>query len=197
VLEDAGRLYMIWSGWEGDVNGVQSLYIAELSDPWTVKGPRTRISTPQYGWERVGDLKGEPSHVDVNEGPEVLRRGNRIFVVYSASGCWTDEYGMGMLTAEGGSDLRKAESWKKSATPVFSKAPENGAFGPGHGSFFRSADGSEDWMLYHANAESGQGCGRRRAPRAQRFGWKPDGTPDFGRPVAIGSPVARPSGGGL
>jgi len=49
-------------------------------------------------------------------------------------------------------------------------------------------------MLYHANAEAGQGCGNRRAPRAQRFTWKPDGAPDFGRPIGAGVPVARPSG---
>jgi GH43 family beta-xylosidase len=192
VLEEGARLYMIWSGWEGAVNGTQSLYIAELSDPWTVKGPRVRISTPEYPWEKVGDLKPkaataeDPVHVDVNEGPEILRHGNRIFVIYSASGCWTDYYSMGMLTAQAGSDLLKAPSWKKSAEPVFWQSPENGVFAPGHGSFFHSPDGAEDWMLYHANSASGQGCGGKRAPRAQRFSWKADGTPDFGRPVAAG-----------
>jgi len=53
--------------------------------------------------------------------------------------------------------------------------------------------GTEDGV--EANSESGQGCGNRRAPRAQRFTWKPDGTPDFGRPVATGVEIAAPSGG--
>ena len=101
---------------------------------------------------------------------------------------------MGMLTAEAGSDLLDAASWKKNPLPVFWQSPKAGAYGPGHGSFFRSPDGTQDWMLYHANAESGQGCGGRRAPRAQRFTWNADGTPDFGRPIEIGVPVARPSG---
>jgi GH43 family beta-xylosidase len=77
---------------------------------------------------------------------------------------------------------------------IYFAADASGAFGPGHGSFFRSPDGTEDWMLYHANAEAGQGCGNRRAPRAQPFTWKADGTPDFGRPVGVGVPVTRPSG---
>jgi GH43 family beta-xylosidase len=198
VFEEGGRLYMIWSGWEADASGTQSLYIAELSDPWTVKGPRVRISTPEYPWEKIGDLKPRevtaenPAHVDVNEGPEILRHGSKIFVVYSASGCWTDNYAMGMLTAERGSDLLRVASWKKSPEPVFRQAPGSGAYGTGHGSFFRSPDGTEDWMLYHANAETGQGCGRNRSPRAQRFTWKADGTPDFGRPVAIGVSIAAP-----
>jgi GH43 family beta-xylosidase len=82
VFEQGSRLYMIWSGWEGEVDGVQSLYIAELSDPWTVNGRRVRISTPEFPWEKIGDLKPKvaternpgadpraPIHVDVNEGP--------------------------------------------------------------------------------------------------------------------------------
>ncbi|MEO8372401.1 MAG: glycoside hydrolase family 43 protein [Candidatus Solibacter sp.] len=207
VFEEGSRLYMVWSGWEGEVNGAQNLYLAELSDPWTVKGPRVRISAPDLPWERVGDLKPrrdpeenpglnqmDPLHVDVNEGPEILRHGNRIFVVYSAGGCWTDYYSMGMLTAEVGSDLLKAASWKKSPVPVFWQSPKVGAYGTGHGSFFTSPDGSHSWMLYHANPEAGQGCGRQRSPRAQPFTWKSDGMPDFGRPVAIGTPLPRPQG---
>ena len=136
----------------------------------------------------------DPLHVDVNEGPEVLRHGNRIFLVYSAAGCWTDNYSLGMMSAPADGDLLSPASWKKSALPVFWQSPKAGAFGPGHGSFFQSPDGKEDWMLYHANPEAGQGCGRQRSPRAQRFTWKSDGTPDFGRPAAIGAEMARPGG---
>ncbi len=207
VFEQDSRLYMAWSGWERDVNGTQSLYIAELSDPWTVKGARVRISTPEYPWEKVGDLKPrrdpdqnpglntlDPLHVDVNEGPEILRRNGRIFLVYSAAGCWTDYYSLGMLAADQSANLLDPASWHKSPLPVFWQSPQAGAFGPGHNSFFQSPDGTEDWILYHANPEAGQGCGGRRSPRAQRFTWKPDGTPDFGRPAAIGVPLAVPSG---
>jgi GH43 family beta-xylosidase len=209
VLEEGSRLYLIWSGWQGDTNIAQCLYIAELSDPWTVKSPRVRISSPEYPWEKVGDLKPkrdpdenpgqnafDPLHVDVNEGPEVLRHAGFIFVVYSASGCWTDNYSMGMLTARAGTELLDPASWSKSALPVFWQSPGNATFAPGHGSFFQSPDGKEDWMLYHANAEPGQGCGNRRTPRAQRFTWRTDGSPDFARPVPIGAPLARPSGEG-
>ena len=207
VFEENSRLYMIWSGWEGEANGTQNLYIAELSDPWTVKSERVRISTPQYPWEKVGDLKQrrdpevnpglnpmDPVHVDVNEGPEILRHGDKIFLVYSAGGCWTDSYSMGMLTAETGTNLLDAASWIKSPVPVFWQSPKADTYGPGHGSFFQSPDGKEDWMIYHANLQADQGCGNRRAPRAQKFTWNPDGTPNFGRPVGIGVPIARPSG---
>jgi GH43 family beta-xylosidase len=207
ILEHGSRLFMIWSGWEADVNGTQNLYIAELSDPWTVKGPRVRISSPDQPWEKVGDLTArrdpeenpglnriDPPHVEVNEGPEILRHGDNIFLIYSGGGCWTDFYSMGMLTASAGSDLLDPRSWRKSPIPVFWQSAKAHAYGTGHGSFFRSPDGTEDWMLYHANPQPGQGCGSHRSPRAQRFTWNADGTPDFGRPLGLGLPVPRPSG---
>jgi GH43 family beta-xylosidase len=207
VFEQASRLYMVWSGWEADVNVAQNLYIAELSDPWTVKGRRVRISTPEYPWEKIGDLKprtasesnpgadpANPIHVDVNEGPEMLRHGDRIFLVYSAGGCWTDYYSLGILTASASGDLLDPASWRKSPVPVFWLSPEAHAWGVGHNSFFQSPDGREDWILYHANSEPGQGCGNRRAPRAQPFDWRADGLPDFGRPVAAGAAIPAPSG---
>ena len=121
--------------------------------------------------------------------------GSRIFLVYSAGGCWTDYYSLAMLTASSSSDLMNPASWKKSPAPVFWLSPQAHAYGTGHNSFFQSPDGKEDWILYHANSEPGQGCGGHRAPRAQPFTWKPDGTPDFGRPIAAGVSIAAPSSG--
>ena len=133
--------------------------------------------------------------MDVNEGPQILKRGDKIFLIYSASGCWTEQYSLGMLTASADSDLLAPGSWEKTPRPVFESSPGARAYGAGHNSFFKSPDGKEDWILYHANSEPNQGCGRHRSPRAQRFTWKSDGTPDFGRPVPVGRPIRMPSGG--
>ncbi|HEY0003434.1 MAG TPA: glycoside hydrolase family 43 protein [Pyrinomonadaceae bacterium] len=199
VFEHEGQLYLIWSGWEGNSNGQQDIYIARLKNPWTVEGKRVRISKPEYKWEKVGDLgldrdPEDPPHVNVNEGPEVLKHGDKLFLIYSASGCWTDSYALGMLTASAKSNLLDKTSWTKSPQPVFQQAPESGAYGAGHNSFFKSPDGKEDWILYHANPEPREGCGSQRSPRAQRFYWRPDGTPDFGKPVPIGVRIPKPSG---
>ena len=194
------KSYALWAGWPGDTNGVQQIFIARLKNPWTIKGKRTALSTPEYVWEKVGDLDTGAQgvipipHVDVNEGPEILQHGDRIFLVYSASGCWTNYYELGMLTASASSNLTKASSWAKSPVAVFRESPEAGVFAPGHNTFFQSPDGKEDWLLYHANAASGLGCGNQRSPRAQRITWRPDGTPDFGRPIPTSQPIAKPSG---
>ena len=195
VFEHNGQLYMTWSGWEGDTNGRQDLYIAKLKNPWTIEEKRVMISHPEHDWERHGDLNNlnNPPHVDVNEGPQLLKNKDRLYIIYSASGCWTDFYALGMLTASANSNLLDAASWKKSPQPVFKESSEKKVYAPGHNSFFKSPDGKEDWILYHANSEPGQGCGKNRSPRAQKFTWNPDGTPNFGIPVREGAVLAIPS----
>lgn len=195
AMEYKGKLYLIWSGWKGDENGEQDIYIAQMKNPWTVEGKRTLLSKPQYDWELNGDLHDadNPSHVSVNEGPEFLLHGTKIFLIYSASGCWTDFYALGMLTADVNADLLDAKSWKKSSKPVFTQSPEHSVFAPGHNCFFVSPNGKEDWILYHANPHSGDGCGGKRSPRAQKFTWNADGTPNFGEPVAEGVKLDVPA----
>ncbi|MFI5157368.1 MAG: family 43 glycosylhydrolase [Sphingobacteriales bacterium] len=196
VFENEGKLYLIWAGWEGDTNGEQNIYIAQMKNPYTIASKRVKVSSPTYKWELHGDLNdaNDPLHVNVNEGPEMLKHANKLFLIYSASGCWTDYYALGMLTANKNSDLLNPLSWEKSSEPVFKQSPENGVYATGHNSFFKSPDGTQDWILYHANPEPGMGCGTDRSPRAQQFTWRTDGTPDFGVPVKTGVPLTVPSG---
>jgi GH43 family beta-xylosidase len=196
VFAFKNQLYMVWSGWEGDSNGEQDIYIAKMKNPWTIDGYRVRISKPVYEWEKYGDLKNpsDPSHINVNEGPQALVHGDDLFVVFSASACWTDTYALGLLRFAGGSDLLDAKKWNKSASPVFKQSRENHVFATGHNSFFKSPDGKQDWILYHANSQPDQGCGNSRSPRAQPFTWNSDGNPDFGEPVKDGEPLPVPAG---
>lgn len=189
------QMYMIWSGWEGDTNGQQNIYIAKMKNPWTIEGNRVCIAKPQYSWETHGALNdaNNPPQVNVNEGPQALMNKNKLFIVFSASGCWTDFYALGLLEFTGKNNLLDSTAWRKKAEPVFVSAPENGVYAPGHNSFFKSPDGKEDWILYHANSQPGQGCGGHRSPRAQKFTWNKDGTPNFGTPVKPGDPLPLPS----
>ena len=187
-FEHNGSLYFLWSGWEGNVNVRQVIYITKLIDPLTAEGDRVLISKPDYDWEKRG---GNPA---INEGPQVLTHEGKIFVIYSASGCWTDDYSLGMLSASATADLLKADSWTKHPEPIFEKNISGQAFGPGHNSFFTSPDGTENWILYHANPQPGQGCGGHRSPRMQEFTWTDDGFPDFGDPVPLGETLDPPSG---
>jgi GH43 family beta-xylosidase len=195
VFNYRGQLYMIWSGWEGDTNGEQDIFIARMNDPWSINGQRVKISIPTYGWERIGDLNNpnDVPHVNVNEGPVALMHKGRLFIIFSASGCWTDNYCLGMLTFSGGNNLLDSAAWKKNSIPVFKQNVESEVYAPGHNSFFKSPDGKEDWILYHANSARGQGCGGHRSPRTQKFTWKKGGTPDFGEPIKTSITLPVPS----
>ena len=58
--------------------------IAPMKDPLTMSAPRTRLcGNDDYTWERVGERA--PGR-GLNEAPEVLQRGGRVFVSYSCSG---------------------------------------------------------------------------------------------------------------
>jgi GH43 family beta-xylosidase len=194
VFKYKNELYMIWSGWPGYTNGQQNIYIAKMKNPWTMENERILIFAPYFDWEKHGDLDQDtnPDHVNVNEGPQFLEHNGNIFIVYSANGCWTDYYSLGLLSLEG-EDILDPTSWKKHSEPIFKTSEENSVYAPGHNSFFKSPDGSEDWMLYHANSNSGEGCGTKRSPRMQKIEWNEDGTPNFGIPVSEETVLEIPS----
>ncbi len=185
VLEkNDGSLYFIWSGWPGATDGLQNTYIAPMSNPWTISGPRVLISSPSLSWEGW-----------IQEGQQILKRNGKIFLIYSANASWTDDYALGMLTNTDGNVLNPA-SWTKHPTPVFKKYSDanGGVYGPGHGSFTKSLDQTEDWIIYHAAKSSGSGWDRNI--RAQKFTWNPDDSPNFGNPIPTSVPVTVPSGEG-
>jgi GH43 family beta-xylosidase len=194
IFENNGKRYLIWSGHANAVDNTQCLYIAQMSNPWTLSTGRSLISSPQYPWEMIGSSPVS-SLPQVNEGPEILKGPTgKSFLIYSASGCWTDDYALGMLTLKDNGDPMNAADWVKNPNPVFVKRPEAGAYGPGHNAFFKSPDKTEDWIIYHANPAPNQQCGDTRSPRMQKFTWNADGTPNFGQPVQINTPIPHPSG---
>lgn len=177
------QLYLLWSEWQKDE---QLIWIAKMSNPWTIIDERSIISRPTHEWEKSG--------MKVNEGPEVLQKDGKTFIVFSASFCNTPDYKLGVLELTG-TDPIKPDSWNKIDKPFFEKA--NGVFGPGHNGFFKSPDEKEDWLVYHGNSSAEQGCGQTRALRAQKFEWTSASgklLPEFGKPVASGEKTKSPSG---
>lgn len=185
ILQLDGKLYLLYSafsqGQEGQ--GPQQLYIAPMSNPWTLSGPRMLLSTPSLKWELLTGA--------VNEGPVALQHNGKTFIIYSANGCWGPNYQLGMLTYQGGDPL-KAESWKKSPEPAFKGTDK--VWAPGHNTFFKSPDGTEDWIVYHANDTAQGVCDNNRSTRIQKINWNSDGTPNLGVPAAPGVALPVPSG---
>jgi GH43 family beta-xylosidase len=186
VFEHSGKLYAVWSGWQKQADTdktPQNLYIQEMENPFTLKGKRVLLSSPEESWETGGPL-------NINEGPQVLKNGEKVFVIYSCRESWTPEYRQGMLQLKNSkAEPMIKENWIKTG-PVFEGNEK--VFGVGHCSFVKSPDGTEDWIIYHSKKSKNPGW--ERDVRLQPFNWKPDGTPDFGRAIPAGVPVKLPSG---
>jgi GH43 family beta-xylosidase len=128
------------------------------------------------------------------EGPEFLEGPDgRVFMTYSAGACWSDNYALGLMEAKRGGDLLSPKSWTKSPVPVLSSA--NGVYATGHNGFFRSPDGHEQWIIYHANPAAGMGCTSKRAPYISKVSWN-DGAPVFAPPAPAGTRLRKPAGTG-
>jgi|TARA_Y100000310_G_scaffold334935_1_gene415774 GH43 family beta-xylosidase len=181
VLKWRSKLYLIWSGWAGDRNVRQDLYIAPMSDPLRISGKRVLISRPEYEWEKMGTPL-------VNEGPQALINGNDLFIIYSASGSWTDHYNLGQLRLTGIDPLLPT-AWSKTATSVFYGS--SSVFSPGHASFTKSPDGKEDWIVYHTAKHPGAGWNRDVCMK--RFTWDSKGNPVFGQPSTKGVLMDTPT----
>jgi GH43 family beta-xylosidase len=179
LAQQDGRLFFVWSGWPSNRNGRQNIYIAPMSDPATISGPRVLIARPTEDWERIG--------MPICEGPQVLQRNDRTFLVYSASGSWTPDYCLALLVSKTG-DFLNPNDWEKRG-PVFNKTEY--VWGLGHCSFVKSPCQSEDWILYHSKSSKVHGWNDRDV-HAKKFTWTADGLPDFGTPLPRTSTILPP-----
>lgn len=147
VFKYKNQLYFSWSGWETDENVMQQIYIAKMEDPFTISSKRVSISKPTYSWELHG---GTPL---VNEGPAALIHNDDLFLTYSASGCWTNNYCIGLLKLNG-ADLLNKDNWIKYDKPLVEATST--LKGPGHNSFTKI--NNDDYIIFHAfNNDASEG----------------------------------------
>jgi GH43 family beta-xylosidase len=178
VFAHFGRLYGVWSGWDGPADGFpQNLYIAPMSNPWTISGERRCLSRPEHDWEM--------SVAPVNEGPEVVRPpgSGRLFLLYAADASWTQAYKTGLLEWTGG-DVTDPTSWRKLARPFFT--------GGGHGCVVDTPAGSR--LVYHRKLTGDPGWADREICSAP-LSWDADGFPSVG--VRTGGTPVGPSVSGM
>ncbi len=140
------RLYLCSSA---VLDGMQKLIIQELKSPAEPIGEWRVIAEPVYEWERVYPYDGK--WAPINEGAYFVESGERLFIVYSGNGCWSDDYVMGIMELVG-EDILSPECWVKHEEPFMTKG--NGCFGPGHATFFTSPDKAELWICHHCLHES-------------------------------------------
>ncbi|MBE5871636.1 MAG: hypothetical protein E7294_10305 [Lachnospiraceae bacterium] len=176
VFENEGSWYVIWA----QTDGFSSLWIAEIDpeQPNQCISKCTKISVPEYAWERIVE--------NVDEGPSIIKNGDKIYCAFSAAGTGV-EYCIGLLSADKDDDLLDAKSWVKQGYPVLSSADVPGEYGPGHNSFTVDEDGN-DIFVYHARGQecyegkcawhsAGSLYDPCRDARIKRVHWAADGSP--------------------
>lgn len=141
VFTHREKLYAVWAEKVSVGKKISNLYIAEMETPWKLGTQQVLLSSPDYNWEREDFW--------VNEGPAVIRHGERLFLTYSASATGAC-YCMGLLSIGEDQDLLDPENWEKSRQPVFLTQEEAGIYGPGHNSFTVDETGNADICVYHA-----------------------------------------------
>ncbi|MBD1389036.1 glycoside hydrolase family 43 protein [Neiella sp. HB171785] len=169
-------LYYVWAQKEPEIKGNSNILIAPMATPTRLAGEPVRLTIPEFDWEIRGFW--------VNEGPAVLKHGNRIFITYSASA--TDEnYCMGLLSANIDDDLLDPKSWTKAPQPVFQTHDELSIFGPGHNSFTKDDEGN-DVLVYHARTYTEIVGDPLWDPNRHTYvklvKWDDNGFPVFGKP---------------
>ncbi len=152
ILEHNGRLYLAYSG----INQYQhnGLNIAPMSNPYTVSGNAVAINA----------AGGCP---EVREGPEFLYRNGRTWMTYSTCDTGKPDYQVWMMSLPSTADPLVPGNWTRRSGAVFSRADDHGVYGPGHHAFFRSPDGKEDWIVYHAKTHFGEHLQQPHHPRAE------------------------------
>lgn len=116
VMEYRGACYFVWSGWEGDVDVSQNLYVAKMKNPYELEGDRVLISRPEYDWEKLGSGDGLPT---VNEGAFAFNLGGEQYLAYSAAGSWCKDYCIAALKLVG-EDPLNPDAWEKFPKPLLS-----------------------------------------------------------------------------
>lgn len=118
VVNIHNKNYFVWSGWEGNENICQNLYIAEMKNPFELATERYLISKPEYDWEKLG-ASGKPESPFVNEGAFGFCVDGEYYLTYSAAGSWCKDYCIALLKLVGDNPLDR-QCWEKYSTPVLS-----------------------------------------------------------------------------
>ena len=127
--DDDGKLYLYFVQLPGFRITVQP-----MATPTEKSGESKVVLRPESEWEK------RSGHV--TEGPWVIKRAGRYYLIYSGSGADTPNYAVGYATAD-------------NPLGPFTRAPHNpiihrskGLYGPGHGCAVRDDSGNW-WHIYH------------------------------------------------
>ena len=182
-FDDNGRKYFYYARdcSENVVEGRHEshLYVVELKDDLiSFKGEPQLITRPEQDWE----CRSGPEWL-WNEGPFVLKRNDRYYLMYSANFYAGRDYSVGYALAES-----PLGPFVKAAHNPILVSPTAEISGPGHNSVTASPDGSELFIVYHIHTDPQNPSGDRQVC-IDRMGFREDGSLFVTGPTNTPQPV--------
>jgi xylan 1,4-beta-xylosidase len=137
---DDGRLYLLYVQLPGF-----RIHVQPMASPLEKQGEPVKVLEPTEPWEKA---QGR-----VTEGPWILRRDGRYYLIYSGSGADGPDYAVGYAV----SDKPTGPYVKHPGNPIIRRGP--GVFGPGHGCVVTDGAGRL-WHVYHQKVRDDRGWPR-------------------------------------
>ncbi|MFB6290409.1 MAG: glycoside hydrolase family 43 protein [Candidatus Bipolaricaulia bacterium] len=143
-IADGGEPYLFYvkDCSENVINGIHTsqIYVQKMrNDLRGLKGDPILVAEPSQAWETGGEYQW-------NEGPAVIKHGDKYYLTYSANYFASKDYSIGYLKA---SNL--LGPWEKfEGNPILSKNNKKDIYGTGGNNFTVSPDGKELFIVYHS-----------------------------------------------
>ena len=146
-IEMGGKRFLICGGfWRAEdkteTKHIQRIFIGEMSDPLTMSGKMSLISSPKYSYE-----------AGLMEGPfPVISPNGTLYVLFAAGHTRTDEYCTGIMKFTGtkASQLTNSSYWTKYEEPLQFANYDDNVLSPGALVVTKTPSGSKYLAVYHA-----------------------------------------------
>lgn len=138
--DDDGRYYLYYVQLPGF-----HIHVQRMKSPTEREGHPVEILRPTEPWEMKRGA--------VTEGPWMIKRGGRYYLLYSGTGANSLDYAIGYATA----DKPTGPFTKHAGNPIVHRTDR--AFGPGHGCVVTDGAGNL-WSVYHQQKDDSQAWNR-------------------------------------
>lgn len=195
--EDVGPLYC---GEDGVILGANDITMMEYDGSlflvWGTLGANQPVGPAIVEMDTPDSVTKDRDMLPIGggEGPRALKNADGdLFITMSEGGYSTDGYRLSTLcfTGDTKEELLDGSKWY-AQRDVFTST--SSVSGPARACFVKSADGTEDWMVYHSRVYKEVGDNWWRQINIKKFDWNEDGTPHFGTPASTNKTFALPSG---
>ena len=186
LMDDNGKSYLYYSrdcseNTDGFMKKSEIYGVALSDDLLSVTGEAVKLLTPEQKWEK------SPGDTWWNEGPEMIRHGDKYYLTYSANFFASPSYSLGYAV----SDNPLGPFVKAEENPLLTSGIRRDVSGTGHHSFTLSPDGTQLWAVYHSHTFPKDPSGNRKV-NIDRVGFTADGKLFISGPTT--SPQPLPSG---